>query len=78
MSTGIYHIIARTADALEVELRRLASGEIATITAEDFKEITGEDFDEFADNGRRLIGEIAARVRCDIRAEGAQIFFTKS
>ncbi len=70
---------ASNLDQLEAGLSRLLPNQSGYITAEDFERLTGEELDEFSEQDRYAIGNLAAQHGCTIRTPPIErrVYFTK-
>ena len=61
-------------------LSRLQPNQSGYITAEDFERLTGEELDEFSEQDRNAIGNLAAQHGCTIRTPPTErrVYFTKN
>jgi hypothetical protein len=70
---------ASNLDQLGAGLSRLLPNQSGYITAEDFERLTGEELDEFSEQDRNTIGNLAAQHGCTIRTPPIErrVYFTK-
>jgi hypothetical protein len=70
---------ASNLDQLGAGLYRLLPNQSGYITAEDFERLTGEELDEFSEQDRNTIGNLAAQHGCTIRTPPIErrVYFTK-
>jgi hypothetical protein len=70
---------ASSLDQLGAGLSRLPPDQSGYITAEDFERLTGEELDEFSEQDRNTIGNLAAQHGCTIRTPPIErrVYFTK-
>ena len=66
-------------DQLGAGLSRLLPNQSGYITAEDFERLTGEELDEFSEQDRNAIANLAAQHECTIRTPPIErrVYFTK-
>ena len=72
-------LIAGSLDQLGFGLSRLVSQRSGYITAEDFERLTGEELDEFSNEGRKIMADLAVQHRCTIHTPPIErrVYFTK-
>jgi hypothetical protein len=70
---------ASNLDHLGAGLSRLLPNQSGYITAEDFERLTGEELDEFSEQDRNTIGNLAAQHGCTIRTPPIErrVYFMK-
>jgi hypothetical protein len=70
---------ASNLDQLGAGLSRLLPNQSGYITAEDFERLTGEELDEFSEQDRNTIGNLAAQHGCTIRTPPIErrVYFMK-